>query len=131
MEKQVRIPEFKTLEEMAEFWDNHDLTDFENEMEEVIRDIHYDNSDYSCEEIRKGEGGFFDPSKYDLVQMGKDFIAEQKDFPIRICEYEQQEDALADLVESTNPGRQYDRFSCEHPRLQQQNTGHHSDAGYG
>ncbi len=35
MEKQITVPEFKTLEEMAEFWDNHDLTDFENEMEEV------------------------------------------------------------------------------------------------
>ena len=35
MEKQVRMPEFKTLEETAEFWDNHYLTDFENEMEEV------------------------------------------------------------------------------------------------
>ena len=39
MEKQVSIPEFKTLEEMAEFWDNHDLTDFENEMEEVKEPI--------------------------------------------------------------------------------------------
>jgi len=35
MEKQVRIPEFKTLEEMSEFWDTYDLTDFENEMEDV------------------------------------------------------------------------------------------------
>ena len=39
MEKQVSIPEFKTLEEMAEFWNNHDLTDFENEMEEVKEPI--------------------------------------------------------------------------------------------
>ncbi len=39
MEKQVNIPEFKTLEEMAEFWDSHDLTDFENEMEEVKEPI--------------------------------------------------------------------------------------------
>lgn len=39
MEKQVAMPEFKTLEEMAEFWDNHDLTDFENEMEEVKEPI--------------------------------------------------------------------------------------------
>jgi hypothetical protein len=39
MEKQVGIPEFKTLEEMAKFWDNHDLTDFENEMEEVKEPI--------------------------------------------------------------------------------------------
>ncbi|RZB34821.1 MAG: hypothetical protein SRB1_00589 [Desulfobacteraceae bacterium Eth-SRB1] len=39
MEKQIGIPEFKTLEEMAKFWDNHDLTDFENEMEEVKEPI--------------------------------------------------------------------------------------------
>ena len=39
MEKQVSIPEFKTLEEMAEFWDNHDLTYFENKMEEVKEPI--------------------------------------------------------------------------------------------
>ena len=37
--KQVSILEFKLLEEMAEFWDNHDLTDFENEMEEVKEPI--------------------------------------------------------------------------------------------
>ncbi len=35
MEKQITVPEFKTLEEMPEFWDIHDLTDFEHEMEEV------------------------------------------------------------------------------------------------
>lgn len=33
MKKQVRMPEFKTLEEMPEFWDIPDLTDFENELE--------------------------------------------------------------------------------------------------
>ena len=36
MEKQIKkIPEFKTLEDMAEFWDCHDITDFEDELEEV------------------------------------------------------------------------------------------------
>jgi len=29
------IPAFKTIEEEAEFWDTHDLTDFENELEQV------------------------------------------------------------------------------------------------
>ena len=30
-----KIPEFKTLEEMAEFWDTHDSEEFEGEFEEV------------------------------------------------------------------------------------------------
>ena len=30
-----RIPVFKTIEEEAEFWDTHDLTEFEDELEEV------------------------------------------------------------------------------------------------
>ena len=28
----ARIPKFKTDEEIAEFWDTHDLTDFEEEL---------------------------------------------------------------------------------------------------
>jgi len=36
MGKQIKkIPEFKTLEDMAEFWDCHEITDFEDELEEV------------------------------------------------------------------------------------------------
>jgi hypothetical protein len=30
-----RIPTFKTIEEEAEFWDTHDLTEFADELEEV------------------------------------------------------------------------------------------------
>lgn len=30
-----RIPTFKTIEEAAEFWDEHSLADFEDELEEV------------------------------------------------------------------------------------------------
>ncbi len=30
-----RIPEFKTIEEEAEFWDTHDSTEFEDEFTEV------------------------------------------------------------------------------------------------
>jgi hypothetical protein len=30
-----RVPNFKTIEEMAEFWDTHDTTDFEEEFEIV------------------------------------------------------------------------------------------------
>ncbi len=33
--KKSRIPEFKTLQEEAEFWDSHDFTDFEDEFEPV------------------------------------------------------------------------------------------------
>ena len=29
------IPEFKSIEEAAEFWDSHDSTDFEDEFEDV------------------------------------------------------------------------------------------------
>jgi len=38
MEK-MKIPEFQALEEMANFWDTHDVTDFENEMQEVHEPI--------------------------------------------------------------------------------------------
>ncbi|MDP2935540.1 MAG: CopG family antitoxin [Dehalococcoidia bacterium] len=30
-----RIPRFRTIEEEAEFWDTHDLSEFEDELEEV------------------------------------------------------------------------------------------------
>ena len=30
-----KIPETDSIRELAEFWDTHDLTDFENELEEV------------------------------------------------------------------------------------------------
>ena len=30
-----RIPEFRSIEEEAEFWETHDLTEFEDEWEEV------------------------------------------------------------------------------------------------
>lgn len=35
MEKHIKIPEFNTLQEMAEFWDTHDITDFEDQLVEV------------------------------------------------------------------------------------------------
>jgi hypothetical protein len=35
MEKKIKIPEFKTIEEMARFWDSHDITDFEDQLTEV------------------------------------------------------------------------------------------------
>lgn len=33
--KQIRIPQTDSIEELAEFWDTHDVTDFEDELEEV------------------------------------------------------------------------------------------------
>lgn len=37
MKKKVKskIPDFKTIEEEAHFWDTHSFTDFEDELEEV------------------------------------------------------------------------------------------------
>ena len=32
MEQPLKIPEFATLTEMAEFWETHDITDFETEL---------------------------------------------------------------------------------------------------
>ena len=33
--KKSRIPEFKTIEEEAEFWDTHDLADYWDELKPV------------------------------------------------------------------------------------------------
>ncbi len=38
--KKSRIPDFKTVQEEAEFWDTHSFTDFEDELEDV--DIVFD-----------------------------------------------------------------------------------------
>lgn len=35
MKKKSRIPKFKTYEEEAKFWDTHNVTDFEDETEDV------------------------------------------------------------------------------------------------
>lgn len=34
-----RIPELDSIEELAAFWDTHDLTDFEDQLEEVMEPI--------------------------------------------------------------------------------------------
>jgi hypothetical protein len=39
METQMKIPEFKTVQEMAEFWDTHEITEFEDELIEVEESI--------------------------------------------------------------------------------------------
>ena len=35
-----RIPRFQSIEEEAEFWDTHDLTEFEAEFE-LVEDVHF------------------------------------------------------------------------------------------
>lgn len=32
---QTKIPQTNSIEEMARFWDTHDLTDFQDELEEM------------------------------------------------------------------------------------------------
>ena len=42
MEKTIRrkkLPNSDSIEELASFWDTHDLTDFENELEEVTEPV--------------------------------------------------------------------------------------------
>jgi predicted DNA binding CopG/RHH family protein len=34
-----RIPQTDSIEELAQFWDTHDLTDFEEELEEVTEPV--------------------------------------------------------------------------------------------
>lgn len=37
--KKSRIPDTDSIEELARFWETHDLTDFEDELEEVTEPI--------------------------------------------------------------------------------------------
>ena len=37
--KKTRLPKTDSIEELARFWDEHDVTDFENELEEVTDPI--------------------------------------------------------------------------------------------
>jgi len=39
MEKIINIPEFDTLQDMAQFWDTHEITDFEAQLQEVREPI--------------------------------------------------------------------------------------------
>lgn len=34
-----KIPQIDSIEELAHFWDTHDLTDFENQLEEVMAPV--------------------------------------------------------------------------------------------
>lgn len=37
--KSQRIPQTDSIQELAEFWDTHDLTDFEDRLEEVTEPV--------------------------------------------------------------------------------------------
>ena len=37
--KRRKLPDTDSVEELARFWDTHDLTDFENELEEVTEPV--------------------------------------------------------------------------------------------
>lgn len=37
--KKTRLPKTDSIKELAEFWDHHDLTDFEDELEEVAEPV--------------------------------------------------------------------------------------------
>lgn len=37
--KALKLPETDSIEELARFWDAHDLTDFENQLEEVTEPL--------------------------------------------------------------------------------------------
>lgn len=37
--KHPKIPQTDSIQELANFWDTHDLTDFENELEEVQESV--------------------------------------------------------------------------------------------
>jgi predicted DNA binding CopG/RHH family protein len=37
--KKPKLPETDSIQELAEFWDTHDLTDYEDELEEVAETV--------------------------------------------------------------------------------------------
>ena len=37
--KKSKLPKSDSIQELAEFWDTHDLTDFEDELEEVAEPV--------------------------------------------------------------------------------------------
>jgi predicted DNA binding CopG/RHH family protein len=37
--KKPKMPETDSIQKLAEFWDTHDLTDFEDELEEVAKPV--------------------------------------------------------------------------------------------
>jgi hypothetical protein len=37
--KKFKLPKTDSIQKLAEFWDTHDLTDFEDELEEVLEPV--------------------------------------------------------------------------------------------
>jgi hypothetical protein len=37
--KKPKLPKFKTIDELAKFWETHDSTDYEDELEEVTEPV--------------------------------------------------------------------------------------------
>ena len=37
--KRLKLPQIDSIEELAQFWDTHDLTEFEEELEEVTEPV--------------------------------------------------------------------------------------------
>jgi hypothetical protein len=37
--KKAKLPKFDSIEKLAKFWDTHDLTDFEDELQEVTEPV--------------------------------------------------------------------------------------------
>ena len=58
--KTLELPQTDSIQELAQFWDTHDLTDFENDLEEVNEPvfaartaIHLDLESSEAEAVRK------------------------------------------------------------------------------
>jgi CopG antitoxin of type II toxin-antitoxin system len=63
-----RLPKTYSIEELAEFWDSHDLTDFEDQLEEVSEPVFEREATFTVE---------LDRDKADAVRQ----LAESKGFP--------------------------------------------------
>ena len=54
--KRVNIPQTDSIEELARFWDTHDLTEFEDQLEEVSEPVfersQRQSSRYACNSER-------------------------------------------------------------------------------
>jgi len=84
--KTARLPETDSIEELARFWDSHDLTDFEDQLEEVAEPVFRYGQGVSvplapdeiqaAEQIATSRGG-------DLAGLLHDWIVEKLDETLR------------------------------------------------
>lgn len=54
-----RLPKTDSIDELAQFWDSHDLTDFEDELEEMAEPVFERDSTFTVQ---------LDPAKADAVR---------------------------------------------------------------